>query len=533
MLYSRTLFRPVARASLWPQRILAIGSLVVLLSWCLPNIVRADDGDLDPDFGEGGKVTTSFAEVGYVSANSIAVQPDGKVVVAGAATGAGGGTTDFALVRYNGNGTLDSAFGTNGKVTTGILRAYDEAFAVAIQSDGKIVAAGGSGDFSTSDGFALVRYNSDGSLDPTFGDGGKVTTAFDGGISEAHAIAILSDGTIVAGGYVERVTGFHFALARYKSNGKLDKSFGSGGKVATFFSNFFASARSMAIQPDGKIVLAGFSINESTQEDFAVARYNSDGSLDSSFGAGGKVNTDLFGHHDLAFAAALQTDGRIVLAGVSGSNTSDLALARYNSDGSLDASFGSNGKVLTDLGGDDAIYAAGIQRDGRIVAAGATVVGGEYDFTVARYESDGAIDSTFGSDGKITTDFSGQDVAHSLAIVPSGRIVAAGSSQPKGSSAAQFAIACYQIEPFNPNIISAEVSGKKLYVHGKNFDVGADLLLNGETQKKTLNDEIAPTNMLIARKSGKRIAPGETVTLQVRNRDGGLSNAFSFTRPAQ
>jgi uncharacterized delta-60 repeat protein len=513
---------------------LAIACSVVLLSLNLPATIHADDGDLDPGFGEGGKITTGFGN----GANSIAVQPDGKLVLAG------GGTTDFALARYNGDGTLDSSFGENGKVTTEILHHYNWAFAVAIQTDGKIVAAGGAGDFSTSDGFALVRYNSDGSLDSSFGDGGKVTTAFDGdwngeispmSESEAYAIAIQSDGMIVAGGYVDGIPA-HFALARYKYNGKLDKSFGDGGKVTTSFSNFSVTARSMAIQPDGKIVLAGHAGSQDGRVDFALARYNSDGSLDSTFGASGKVTTDLFGQVDAAYAAALQPDGRIVLVGFSGivagfgsggEDAVDFALVRYNSDGSLDKSFGSGGKVVTDFGNNEAIYAVGIQRDGCIVAAGAALFGNTSDFALARYNSDGSLDSTFGSTGKITTDISGWDEATALAILPGGRIVAA------GYSSTGFALACYQIEAFIPNITGAEVGGKKLYVYGKNFDNGAELMMNGEKQKKTFNDEVTPATMLVAGKSGRNIAPGETVTLQVRNSDGSMSNQFSFTRPVQ
>ena len=536
MMRSKTLsVRTAVRKTREVRLFLAIACSVVLLSLNLPATIHADDGDLDPGFGEGGKVTTAFGAAAY----SMAVQPDGKLVLAG------GGTTDFALARYNGDGTLDSSFGENGKVTTKILHLYNWAFAVAIQTDGKIVAAGGAGDFSTSDGFALARYNSDGSLDSSFGDGGKVTTAFDGdwngeispmSESEAYAIAIQSDGMIVAGGYVDGIPA-HFALARYKSNGKLDKSFGAGGKVTTSFSNFSVTARSLAIQPDGKIVLAGYAGGQDGV-DFALARYTSDGSLDSTFGASGKVTTDLFGQLDFAWAAALQPDGRIVLAGFSGilggpggEEAVDFALVRYNSDGSLDTSFGSGGKVVTDFGNDEAINAVGIQRDGRIVAAGAAGFDDTSDFALARYNSDGSLDSTFGSGGKITTDFFGWDGATALAILPSGRIVAAGGSTT--GTAPGFALACYQTEAFIPNITGAEVSGKKLYVYGKNFDKGAELLMNGEKQKKIFNDEVMPATMLVARKSGKNIAPGETVTLQVRNIDGSLSNQFSFTRPIQ
>jgi uncharacterized delta-60 repeat protein len=293
----------------------------------------------------------------------------------------------------------------------------------------------------------------------------------------------------------------------------------------------------MAIQPDGKIVLAGYGGNQYSGAEFALARYNSDGSLDSTFGASGKVTTDLFGQVDAAYAAALQPDGRIVLAGFSGivagfgsggEDAVDFALVRYNSDGSLDKSFGSGGKVVTDFGNNEAIYAVGVQSGGRIVAAGAAGFGDTSDFALARYNPDGSLDSTFGSTGKITTDFSGWDEAYALAILPSGRIVAAGASSTGG-----FALACYQIEAFIPNITGAEVGGKKLYVYGKNFDNGAELLMNGEKQKKTFNDEVTPATMLVARKSGSNIAPGETATLQVRNSDGSMSNQFSFTRPVQ
>ena len=504
---------------------LAIACALLLLSLNLLGTIRADDGDLDPSFGEGGKVITAFNGAAY----SIAVQPDGKLVLAG------GGTTEFALARYNGDGTLDSSFGANGEVTTEVLHHYNSAFAVAIQTDGKIVAAGGAGDFSTSDGFALVRYNSDGSLDSSFGDGGKVTTAFDSSEGEAYAIAIQSDGMIVAGGYVFGVPNYQFALARYRPNGKLDKSFGVGGKVTTSFSNLGLTARSLAIQPDAKIVVAGYAGGDPAgRVDFALARYNSDGNLDSTFGASGKVITDLFGQFDFAYAAALQPDGRIVLAGFSGivpgfggggEEAADFALVRYNSDGSLDTSFGFGGKVVTDFGTNEVINAVGIQRDGRIVAAGAAGAGDTSDFALARYNPDGSLDSTFGSTGKITTGFSGWDGATALAILPAGRIVAAGYSAPG------FALACYQIEAFLPIITGAEVSGKKLYVYGKNFDNGAELLMNGEKQKKTFNDEVTPATILVAKKSGRNIAPGETVTVQVRNGDGSMSNQFSFTRP--
>ncbi len=225
------------------------------------------------------------------------------------------------------DGSLDPTFSTDGKVTTDFAGGFDEAFAVALQPDGKIVAAGGAVVGSSPFDFALTRYNPDGSLDPTFGTDGKATTDF-GGTDEALAMALQPDGKIVAAG--QAFTGsspdfaVDFAVARYNPDGSLDSTFGTGGKVTTDFAGFDA-ARAVALQPNGKIVAAGGS-----SFDFAVARYKKHGSLDPSFGPGGKVTTDFASSTDVARAVALQPDGKIVAAGDAATGTSfDFALARY------------------------------------------------------------------------------------------------------------------------------------------------------------------------------------------------------------
>ena len=346
-------------------------------------------------------------------------------------------------------GDLDPTFGTGGKVLTDIgSGSFDEGNAVTIQQDGKIVGAGR----SDSQYFALVRHDTEGSLDAGFGEGGKVLTGFGLDNSGAQAVAIQADGKIVAAGFGQTIGGFDFALTRYNADGSFDAGFGSGGKVLTDFGNSRSDfAEAMAIQPDGKIVALGDSRVGGLQPDFALARYNADGSLDSGFGSGGKVLTDfapvLPGSNDLPRALAIQADGKIVAAGGSNAGGSfDFALARYNADGSLDAGFGAGGKVLTDLGSRslDRGNAVAIQADGKIVAAGGGLAGGSFDFALIRYNADGSLDAGFGAGGKVLTDLgSGSfDEAKAVAIQVNGKIVAVGGSDA-GGSALDFALARY------------------------------------------------------------------------------------------
>ncbi len=323
-----------------------------LMSWFLLAVLFlpaapswAADGDIDTTFGTGGRVTTDFG-TNYDDAKAVAIQSDGKIVAAGRSLNSAG-DYDFALARYNTDGTLDTAFGTGGKVTTDFVDIVgkcdvwgcndnDVANAVAIQSDGKIVVAG---DVGRRDSFALARYNTDGTLDTSFGTGGKVSTyttvgygapgytsgdAFSGG--SANAIAIQSDGKIVVAGYIgcslqQVCNQFDFALVRFNTNGSLDATFGSGGIVVTAVGegSDFDYANAVAIQTDGKIVAAGTTGPSSgyggTTDKFALVRYNTNGTLDTAFGAGGKVTTTIGTYSSNAYAIALQTDGKIVATG--------------------------------------------------------------------------------------------------------------------------------------------------------------------------------------------------------------------------
>ena len=411
---------------------LSFTAVTLLFSIALAPTAAALPGDLDTTFDSDGKVTTDFGGP-FDRASGVAIQPDGKIVAAGV-SGDGVSGNDFVLARYTRDGALDTGFDTDGKVTTDFGSRFEEASGVAIQPDGKIVAAGTSGDFSLSD-FALARYNGDGSLDSSFDIDGKVTTDF-GSLDQALGVAIQPSGKIVAAGFSGVFPLVDFVLARYNRDGSLDTSFDADGKVTTDFGSSSELATSVSIQPDGRIVAAGFS-----GDDFALARYNGDGSLDTSFDTDGKVTTDFgsFGQaSEVAHGVAIQPNGKIVAAGFSGDfPLSDFALARYNGDGSLDTRFDTDGKVTTDFGSFDQALGVAMEHDGRIVAAGTSGDFSLLDFALARYNGDGSLDTSFDTDGKVTTDFGSFDQASEVAIQPNGRIVAAGFSQP------DFALARY------------------------------------------------------------------------------------------
>jgi uncharacterized delta-60 repeat protein len=340
------------------------------------------NGSLDASFGTGGKVVTDLGS-SQDYAQGVVLQGDGKIVVAGY-TGSGL-THDFAVVRYNPDGSLDTSFGTGGKVITD-FGGDDFGRALVLQADGKIVVAGSydSPGGTADEDFALARYNPDGSLDTTFGSGGKVLTNYNGPSRDmVHALVLQGDGKIVAAGESNQ----NFALARYNPDGSLDTTFGSGGRATTVFTYRQSVIRGLALQGDGKLVATGDSNGSAgTGDDFALARYNANGTLDTTFGSGGTVLTDFPGPVDVADAVALQPNGKILAAGYTTNGSGyNFGLIRYNPDGSLDFSFGSGGKVTTDFNGNaDQAYALVLQGDGKIVAAGYS----GNDFALARYLGD-------------------------------------------------------------------------------------------------------------------------------------------------
>ncbi len=525
-------------------------------------LVKYSDGSLDETFGSGGKVTTLFAE-GGAGARAIVVQPDGKILVAGQIQN--GSNIDFALARYLPNGTPDVSFDFDGKLTTD-FGANDRAFAIALQPDGKIVTGGWFLNGIHSD-FLLARFLAGGAPDTTFDGDGLVTVNLTAGLPNDTARAVIAtcDGQLVLAGTSTNGTNSDIALTRHAvapmpeiriegntsviasgdttprtldhtdfgsvglgetltrtftirntgsadlhltggtgnlvslvaspgspftvsaqpaldtiipggtltfgitftptapsdiishtasvaipnddfdeaacqfgitawgarfSDGTLDETFGTGGKVTTDFGGT-EGARAMVRQPDGKILVVGGTSNGSNH-DFALARYWPNGSLDSSFGGGDGLVTTGFGIGiDVAAAVVLQPDGRILVAGTSYNGSSyDFALARYDEYGDLDMVFGISGKVTTDFaGGNDNGRAIVLQSDGGIVVAGESIAGSTVNFALTRYDKYGILDPEFGAGGKVTTDFGGDfDYCYAVVLQPDGKLVVAGEA---------------------------------------------------------------------------------------------------------
>ncbi|MBX7154762.1 MAG: T9SS type A sorting domain-containing protein [Candidatus Kapaibacterium sp.] len=400
--------------------------LFVVSVFLLPIHIKAQDGSLDKTFGSNGIVTTDFSEsdAGF----SVIVQPDGKIIVAGTSV------TGFAIARYNSNGSLDNTFGVGGKQETSFKDDIHSELctggAAVLQTDGKILMAGDvyfKGQGLQGD-FAVLRYNSNGTLDTTFGKGGKVTTNVSNYENHAYAIAVQADGKILVAGDANGSAGTHYgmALVRYNTDGSLDKSFNANGIIVyplSVDSINYATAYTIAIQKDGKILIAGG--GKAANGNITLLRFNNNGSIDNSFGNNGKVVTEVANTElDIAYSMVLQSDNKIVVVGTTdvGGTNSNIILLRYNANGSPDNTFGTNGMVITDVDTEDAGTSVVVQPDGKIIAVGAS----NGNIVVLRFNNNGSLDKSFNNNGKVITTIGGNSAAISVALQPDHKIVIAG-----------------------------------------------------------------------------------------------------------
>ncbi len=391
-------------------------------------------GDLDTSFGGTGIVTTSLSNNDDM-ASAVLIQPwDGKLVAAGS-THSPSGTRVMGLARYQTNGNLDPSFGSGGKVVSNIGSGWFPPAALYPSTDlsnpGKIIVASGE---------TVARFNSNGSLDTTFKGGSVQVKQF------IFGVVIQPDGTIVVAGSDSSYTAFE--LTRLNANGKLDTSFGRSG-TATLSMGPSTYASALGLQADGKLVVAGVTGSPSVWE---LARFNANGTLDYSFGPSGTgtVTTSFAGGGlaGLTIYPSTGTDttdsGKIVAVGYQlGNHPVQIALARYNANGTLDASFGQSGQVITSppYGGD--AKAPALQTDGKVVVAAATDdASGNFLFSVLRYNTDGSPDTTFGNGGLVQTGSPGSE-AYAVAIQADGKIVAAGDTALVGSTRSDFMVARY------------------------------------------------------------------------------------------
>ena len=421
-------------------------------------------GELDPTFGLNGKVLAPFGPP-YPTNQIVAVatQPDGKYVAAGE-VGAG---PDFGLARYNADGSLDTTFGVSGFVDSRLIfpagsgRFSAEQFPsdIAIQPDGKILEAGaivivdqvGGVVVNVTQDVCLARFDATGQLDASFGVGGYAIAQF---LNEAFnpVIALQPDGKIVVVGVTTAQnvgSNFELALARFNADGSLDPSFGTNGITITAAPSGFSYDQppAVALQPDGKIVIAaGTSPADDGSGEFVVARYDASGTLDTTFGQDGLTTTQFAGYA-AATSVALQPDGRIIAAGFAGN---DFALARYESTGILDPSFGQDGVITTQFSGRSSILNIALQPEGQILAVGSAGP----DFGLARYDASGQLDTSFGQDGMVVTSF-GQISSSALAVFlqPGGTFTVAGRAGD-----IQFALARYFIST-PPSVTSLQRFG--------------------------------------------------------------------------
>ncbi|MEO5558683.1 MAG: hypothetical protein ABIO49_02930 [Dokdonella sp.] len=446
------------------MKIRTLVSIALSTAFAAVGMASAANGDLDPTFGSGGIAMTGVSDAAFALGVPPVVQSDGKILLCAGRSSNGASGSDFFVARFNANGTLDASFSFDGKVTIDFDggSGSDQCNAVAVQSDGKIVVAGTTTNGANNSDSGIARLNADGTLDPTFGAGtGKTTVAFDLGGTNADTgagLAIQPDGKIVVVGWANTAShGDDFAVVRLLSDGTRDSAFNLTGRVSVGFNlpgsaSMSDQADSVAIDSAGRVLIGGIAQNSgnASNDDFAVVRLLPNGQLDADFDADGRAtlafDLGLTGN-DIAYRMILQRDGKIVLAGSADSSSSvtandDVAIGRLLPDGSPDASFGIGGKTVVpfDLlaNGSDIAFGVLEQGNGKLVLAGATQYDAASHFrgAIARLNPDGSLDNQFGVLGKKVLDFGFTNPSNQLMlgvalqgtqIIASGLIVVPGT----------------------------------------------------------------------------------------------------------
>jgi uncharacterized delta-60 repeat protein len=440
----------------------ALGCMVIALATlaALAATAVAAPGDLDNNFGAFGKASASFSSFND-KASAVAIQPDGKIIVAGQCffTSNSVANSDLCIARFTANGLLDSTFGGDGKVATAFTASEDRLRAVALQPDGKIVAVGNCASIN----ICLVRYTATGSLDTSFNGDGKVSTPGGPGISGAASVVVSADGKLIVGGSCDAT----FCVLRYNPDGSPDTSFSGDGKVVTSLGTSVSYVATVLLQPDDKIVAIGYCYGPppGQYQRFCAVRYNANGSVDTLFSVDGRVDVQIGDAHAYANDAALQPDGKIVIAGTcdpaTGGTLFRFCLARFTTSGALDSTFSTDGQTFTTIGtGSATASAVALQPDGKIVVAGACTNGNsDNDFCLVRYSGSGSIDSSFTTDGRVITPIgSDDDIPAALAIQSDGNIVVVGTCGPSGSNN-DFCLARYEGGPYDARICSLDFDG--------------------------------------------------------------------------
>lgn len=499
---------------------------------------RRLDGTTDTAFGVNGFVQTDFA--GFGSASSM-VTRSGTIFIAG-----DDDSFDFAAAKYDSNGLPDTAFGIDGKIVDDAGLGRSVANSIISDPNRQTVVAGSAGSSGT-----IIRFNSDGSLDFAFGVNGRFTLPryIDGIFRTAQFKQVIRqpDGKIVA---VAAANGFetnYSVVVRLNSDGTPDTSFsGDGFEVIVNSTASRLALDSLALQSDGKIVLAGEIFASAAEADFVVYRLNSNGTIDLNFDIDGKVVTDFGFTKETARSVEIQTDNKII---ATGSVDGRFAAVRYNPDGSLDTTFSFDGKVVVTIGIPDTGTltptggnASALQSDGKIIIAGAASNGADNDFALVRFNADGTLDNSFGSSGTVVTQTGeGQASANDIAIQTDGKLIVVGSSSDGdlGSSSEDFAIVRYNAD----GTLDSSFADPAPKAYGNGGIVLVDFVLGADKANSVTLDSIGravvagnsgnPAQFSVARILGN-IAPtaaNVSVSGRVLTPEGrGLMNAFvTFT----
>ncbi len=409
------------------RRALVVLVVAAVLPIVAVSVAGAGEGDLDPTFGSAGKVVSDFG--GDETAHGVAVQPDGRIVVAG--TGCGG---DFLVARYDADGSPDASFGTGGRTCVDVgAGTADLGERVLLGGGGNLLVAG------TSDGqFALVRLDGDGNVDPTFGTGGRATYAF-ATAAQLRDAALTADGGVAMVGETASPgcpsapttpgQTVAIAVARTTADGTPAPGFGTGGRVVLGDANLVQRGLAVAAQPDGALVVAGRTSSCSRVTiDYLVLRLSTAGAPDPGFSAPNVLNEP---GPDSAADVAVQPDGRVVVAidtfvgpATSPAHDEAFTVVRYNPDGSPDDTFDGDGVATALFAGTNATPAA-IALQGDDILVGGSLDG---DFALARFNGDGSLDTAFDGDGTVVTDFGGVDALAALAVQADGKVVAGGQT---------------------------------------------------------------------------------------------------------
>lgn len=389
--------------------------------------------NLDVDFGQSGIAIIPQPTLSIVY--DMKMLPDGRFLAVGNSTG------HMVVARYHSNGSLDYSFGSNGICKIQVGGASTQGRSLLIQPDGKIVACG----YADAD-FAVARYHANGTIDTSFNGTGEVKTNLENDIptfgsnDAVSSSALQPDGKIVVGGESDQ----RIALVRYNPNGRLDTTFNDSGKVMLPMGNFGSTLYDVVIKSDGKILACGYAYT-STSQDFLLVQFKIDGRLDSTFGTNGVVFMNVI-DAEAAYGLALQSDGKIVLAGKA---FAAGVMARFKPDGAIDSSFGIHGTVVDTLAsGDKGYEALALAPDGKLYASGLINTTGEDDFYIVRYHGNGRIDSSFSDSGTATQIGIWQDRVHALLLQSDGKIIAGGYSNISASSSGRNgALARYLLYP--------------------------------------------------------------------------------------